>query len=296
MISKNKCSICESINISKFSEDITYCNNCNNFFRDKISDDIYKVYLRKLPMPTYFDARIKAKHHLFFLEQRINFDNINSIVEIGPGDGELAKLISNKYPKIRITLIEPGEEFIKKLKKIKNTKVINSFIEEYETEENFDLVILSHVLEHLISPEKTLKFIYENWMDKGNKMYIDIPNADYELRSIEASITAPKIHLTFFRPDGIYNLLLEVGFDKAKITGNIYSTLPRGWINRQEKIGKISKHKNKFNLQLMLLKILNHICLICFSSTRYIFQMLPPEKQLTQKNKLYNNIAIISEK
>ena len=290
------CKVCGSKKTTKFTDSIRYCTLCNNYFRVGYSNDIYKKYKVSLPMPDYFDAKNKARHHVSFLKNNIDFNNVKSILEIGPGDGIFIKEMRKYFPSINITVIEPGIAFRENLEKIPNVRVLTSYIEECVIEEKFDLIIMSHILEHLKNPMESMITIYNKWLSDNGYLYIDIPNSDYELRTVIDSTQAPEIHLTFFSPKGILNFLKILGFKNEMINGNIYSTLMKQWIKNSSQIAKIQDSNKKRKIVVLRKKLMNRFLLLYNSFISFIFNKPPKEKSLSENSPFFNNIAIIAKK
>jgi SAM-dependent methyltransferase len=291
-----KCKICYSSDTEYFLENppIISCNACKNSFRLYSPIEITKVYKKGIAMPKPLANQLRNKHHYNFIDTKIGFSNIYSILEIGPGSGSLVRFIRKRNRNIKITVIEPGIFFAKELGKIENVTVLNDFIENVKIDNtSFDLVIMSHVLEHLENPHDILKYIYTNFLKNNNFLYIDIPNKDYELRNIPAAIVAPQIHLFFFDGVGIQNLLFEIGSKNDQILGNKYSTLPIGFLRRMEKLGELNDKKSFVTI---FLKIINRISLLFSTIFRFTFFKYPKEINLNVYNSSFNNIAIIVKK
>ncbi len=291
-----KCKICDSSEITEFfnNPDILNCDECKNSFRLNATAQIAETYLKGIPMPNIFANKLKNKHHFNFIDSNIGFKNIKNILEIGPGDGSFVKYIRKKNKDISITLIEPGTDFAKKLNQIENVIVFNDFIENVKLENStFDLVIMSHVLEHLEDPKRTVDYIYKNFLKTGSFLYIDIPNKDYELRSINASKVAPIIHLFFFDGVGIKNMLKNIGFSESMILGNKYSTLPIKFIERLEKLGSINQNNKLISIKL---KVLNRLSLYFSDFFKILFNKKSKEINLEMHNSNFNNIAVLAKK
>lgn len=99
-----------------------------------------------------------------------NNDKKNNILEIGCGTGYQSDIIS-RYG--NYTGLEKNPEATEELKKI-NKKVINSNIEDYETEEKFETICLFDVLEHIKNDLDAIKKI--NFLLKNNGLFfITVP-------------------------------------------------------------------------------------------------------------------------
>jgi len=291
---KINCKICNSQNLRVYMEHpaIMYCNNCKNAFRVGKSLQIDELYLKGISMPNYFEATIRNRHHYDFIESSIGFDKIENILEIGSGNGSFLRFIRNRHKNIKITAVEPGINFGKELNRIENVTVINEFIEKAKIEERFDLVIMSHILEHIEEPQQTINFIYKNILKSTGSLYIDVPNKDYELRNVSGAMRAPQIHLFFFGGDGIKNVLKNAGFDEKHIFGNKYSTLPLDFILRSEKISNLNSTKR---FKLAQLKIFNLISLQFSDFIKLFFKMRPKTIALEATDFRYNNMAVIAK-
>jgi SAM-dependent methyltransferase len=287
------CLICHSINVEIFTEnpDIFICNNCNNAFRKPSPAKIN--YTTKIPMPDFFSTSLMNMHHYNFIEKNLGFNNIKSILEIGSGNGALIRYIRKKNKDIAITSIEPGAIFCKKLLRIKNVTVINDYMEKIQINDKFDLVIMSHVLEHLENPLQSIKYVYKECLSDGSALYLDVPNQDYELRNKLSAKMAPMMHLFFFSGLGIKHLLNIVGFNDEDIIGNKYSTLPRSFIQRTERLGIM---RDRRNISIIINKILNRFSVYISSFEQVIFRTNIKEIKLENSNSYFNNMAIIAKK
>jgi 2-polyprenyl-3-methyl-5-hydroxy-6-metoxy-1,4-benzoquinol methylase len=293
---KFNCPLCESNKTYCYNKDIYKCLSCDNFHRVDVSTNIYNNYTNKLPMPTYFDSKVKTDFQVNFLLNHLDLTKVNSILEIGSGSGELIKKLQKNCSEIRITIIEPGRAFVEELKTIPNVTVINTFLEECEINQKFDLIILSHVLEHFKTPKLILDNLYKNNLSQNGFLYIDIPNSNYELRNEYASIIAPIIHISFFSPSGIINILKSVGFNNGSIQGKLYSSLPVSYINNQNRLVDI-KRKSKKNITIELFfKIRGRLIFLFSSISKYYLRTSVKQSEFTDSSPNYNNIALIAQK
>ncbi len=95
--------------------------------------------------------------------------------------------------------IEKGASFYK------DVQVLNLDISEFHVDDKkFDLIIASNVLEHVVSPVKTLRILQAALSDTGY-LYVEVPNY-FGHPSVGVS------HLQCFTPSSLRNLLLVTGF------------------------------------------------------------------------------------
>ena len=292
----NICKICNSEKIISFSEklNIFLCEECKNGYREINSENIIKSYSKKISMPNYFASTLNNRHHYNFLKRKIGFNKIKSILEIGAGDGALIKYIRKKQRDFDTYIIEPGFEFCEKLKKVKGLTVVNDYVENVKIEKKFDLVIMSHVLEHLEKPVKVLKYININLLNEGGYLYIDVPNNEYELNSKESVNVAPITHLYFFDAIGLKHILYKIGFNNS-IEGEKYNNLPLRYIKNMNKLGRLVNN-DTFVLNRLYIKAINKLTLTFMNVYRNIFFVNYKKIDFNKSDCLYNNIAIIVKK
>ena len=96
------------------------------------------------------------------------------ILELGFGDGILTGHLS-KSGKSKIDLVEGSSLLASKAKKkFKTINVINKMFEEFYPNKTYDVIIASHVLEHVENPVKILKKI-STWMHSKSICIIHVP-------------------------------------------------------------------------------------------------------------------------
>ncbi len=100
-----------------------------------------------------------------------------NILDIGAGNGEFAeRCLKNKY---NYTAVEVNETYKQKLSSM-GAKVINAFVPPIPSKDNtFDYAHLSHLLEHMSTPEKALELVKEIRRVLRNDGYLCIISPDY---------------------------------------------------------------------------------------------------------------------
>ncbi len=276
---------------------IDRCLKCFHAFRTSPDNGIARSYSEKIAMPTFFEARMFARHHYDFIEKNIGFKRISSILEIGSGDGALLKLIRKKHSDIELFSVEPGKDLCRGLRQIPDLNVINAYIEETVFDRKFDLVIMSHVLEHVENPVEILRHIYDNLLDIGGCLYIDIPSQDFELASPKMASMAPATYLFFFNGSEFRRILIEAGFKDSFITGHKYSTIPKNYRKRMETISML-RNSNQISDKFRLFgnKALKKISLTIAAPVKTLGISVPREIPLEKYDSRYNNMAILAGK
>jgi 2-polyprenyl-3-methyl-5-hydroxy-6-metoxy-1,4-benzoquinol methylase len=100
------------------------------------------------------------------------------ILDIGCGAGDLGKLIRSVYPSVQITGItcsqKEYEQAVQKLDHCICTDIERGTLPEFKNEE-FDAIIFSHILEHLVNPLASIQRILP-YLKRGGKVIIALPN------------------------------------------------------------------------------------------------------------------------
>ena len=128
---------------------------------------------------TYFNCIAKCR--IKFLEKFLKFNKlyIKEVLEIGPGKGYLYENFENKE-NINYSVLETDIDSQKKFKQ-KNLKIYNN---HFEIEENkFDLIIFSHVLEHVDNPNIFLTNI-NKFLKKDGVIFMEVPCLDYLFKEL----------------------------------------------------------------------------------------------------------------
>jgi 2-polyprenyl-3-methyl-5-hydroxy-6-metoxy-1,4-benzoquinol methylase len=191
----SKCISCESTDIQYYADHIILkipiyiCQNCKlyitgksqkelneileNFYKNEYWDKNRDSGLTDLHDDPYSIGRKKLFLSQFKYMQ--NFLKKNSkILEIGSGHGET--LIEFDKLSFHVTGIEPDAKNVKHLSKIlKNSRIIQTSVEEFKTDEKYDLIWMSHIFEHLSDPISFLNNIKKN-MNKDCILFIEVPS------------------------------------------------------------------------------------------------------------------------
>ena len=138
---------------------------------DYYQDSILNNGLNKIVSKFYG----KKKFQGIFTNLDLIKQNSRLVLEIGPGNGDNLQLfMQNGYTAYAI---EPNKKLADKLECL-GISTINSFVNDGILMDNkFDVIILSHVLEHEYDPKAILEFCNEHMKNPGF-LYIEIPTID----------------------------------------------------------------------------------------------------------------------
>jgi 2-polyprenyl-3-methyl-5-hydroxy-6-metoxy-1,4-benzoquinol methylase len=104
-----------------------------------------------------------------------------NILEIGAAHGLNLKITSEKIDCENKYALEIDNRWYNQLNK-QNIKIIDNL----EIDVNFDIIILSHVLEHFTDPLNELKNI-SNSLNVNGIIYIEVPNVNYDDTNLHKS-------------------------------------------------------------------------------------------------------------
>jgi SAM-dependent methyltransferase len=227
------CPVCESIDVevrgSYRGTHATFnglhranCSSCGMVFATpmpdgKVLDEYNASFFANVyggqplnPLTTAFFSGI-ARLRLAHLERYLGKHNIDasSLMELGPGPGFFARSWLVKHPATTYLAVETDTSCHASLREVGVHIVEASAMAEESTP--VDLVVMSHVLEHVSSPIKFLKDATRN-LRKGGTIFIEVPSRDWEHKLIDEP------HLLFFDKGPMQQLLSTLGFGNIEVS------------------------------------------------------------------------------
>jgi SAM-dependent methyltransferase len=197
------------------------CSNCNFVFVNPMpSEEILKEFnntyfnsahggfnLSKTAL-AFFSGISKIRYdylYKFLLKNKIN--NCVNVLEIGPGKGFFAENYLTHNNSHNYYVIESDQTCYDSLLKI-GTSILD--IDTYHNFNlEFDIVIISHVLEHVSDPIDFIKLMTLK-LKEGGVLYIDVPCLDYLHKDLDEP------HLLFFDKYPITILLQKLHFNNIQ--------------------------------------------------------------------------------
>lgn len=100
--------------------------------------------------------------------------NKKSFLDIGAGSGQT--MVWFEELGFDVVGIEPDARNVERInKKMQQGKCFSGFVESFVHDKKYDIIWISHVLEHLINPVEFLKKIKDN-LNKDGIVFIEVPN------------------------------------------------------------------------------------------------------------------------
>lgn len=156
------------------------------------------------------------------------------VLDIGAGYGHILHSFGRRYPNSTRLAIEFSNVCVDHLCAI-GVHVETDPVEKVlpRREGQFDAVVISHVLEHLMDPLGVLRMVRRSLVDDG-VLFIEVPNIPADsLTRYPDHVWAPRYdepHITFFSLDTLRGLLETAGFrvEFCETAGPFYKDIP-GW-------------------------------------------------------------------
>jgi SAM-dependent methyltransferase len=101
-----------------------------------------------------------------------------SILELGLGHGFTTNLFAQVFN--RHVVLDGSAAVIENFKKRYpdcKAEIVETFFEDFQTSERFDIVVMGFILEHVDDPKLILKR-FRQFLKPGGKMYVAVPNAE----------------------------------------------------------------------------------------------------------------------
>lgn len=97
-------------------------------------------------------------------------------LELGCSDGFMTEMLSGKVE--RLDVVDGSKKFLAEAskRKLPNVRFVYSLFEEYQTEERYDFVFASYILEHVLEPVRVMEMA-RSILKPGGLLMIVVPNS-----------------------------------------------------------------------------------------------------------------------
>lgn len=231
-----KCILCQNSLLSTYSTTsylglpIYHCQNCELFItgssENELSNKLEEFYKKEYwnkkditPEETlvsnYTDINSRSKRRQWisqFAYCKPYFTKNQTLFEIGSGMGQ--SLFWFEQSGFSVTGVEPDGRNVELInKKLIHGKCIQGDIEQIDIKGEFDIIWISHVLEHLIRPDLLLKRLKEN-LNVGGILFVEVPSCENEKVLYDSIYTQP--HTYHFSKKSLLNLAERSGYNIQK--------------------------------------------------------------------------------
>ena len=267
------CKVCDSDKYNKIGEikgiwkenkNVYQCEKCFLYFIESPTDEeIYLLYKNEyhnsIKNKIFELAKSKMRYarclnQFNFIKNAINCDN-KKICEIGAFDGLLLNIFKNNGCKVfGYELNDRAREYAKKKY---NIDLKPNFLEDNQ---KYDIIILSHVIEHFKEPKEILLKI-KSMLNENGFIYIEVPNSPIINQSKNQCSYETLIkyltttHTVNFNMDNLKAFAKNCGLKIIKFQYNDYNANKN---NQKLRItlleGRIPSIDNIFNFSIYALK------------------------------------------
>lgn len=152
-------------------------------------------------------------------------------LEIGPADGVMSSLLKNEFESLH--LLEGSQTLLNQIPDYPNVKKFCSMVEDFESTEQYDTIILEHVLEHIEHPQTALRKI-KKWLKPGGRFIVGVPNAlsFHRMIGVKMGLLATPYslndrdkelgHYRVYDPETLQKELRDAGFDQLIHSGGVF--------------------------------------------------------------------------
>tara|TARA_B100000886_G_C20419336_1_gene490741 strand:+ start:1275 stop:2276 length:1002 start_codon:yes stop_codon:yes gene_type:complete len=201
-----KCCSCSTIYVNPIFDDSKY--------KDIYNDKHYNKVIQKHSIKSHLYRYERfGKERVKIFEKFYNTELPKRYLDIGCASGftvECAK--DNNWIAEGVELTKSSVEFARNL----GLKIYSKPLEEIEFSEQYSVISLFDVLEHLVSPMDTLKQVFDLLHPSGI-VVIYVPNWNSASRKLlgeeNAHFIWPSHHLTYFTPQTLSDFVIRAGFD-----------------------------------------------------------------------------------
>lgn len=196
-IIKSSCPACESNETREFSYFrkpssivLHYCNFCHLIYKSRDSEETVinvtkgDYYSRKKIGSKVNDRYIKhftrrAKDHYTYIKKYLPVDISKRALDIGCGAGFfISHLKQNGW---QVDGIEPDPHMYDYAKNVLKLNVEKTTFDEWDNNQKYGLIYLSHVLDDLANINHVIEKI-SNYLEPGGILFVEVPNFSWPFR------------------------------------------------------------------------------------------------------------------
>lgn len=306
------CIICGGDSFNLLSEKDRYglpvktvvCKNCGlvqtnprwdqssyNMFYSKHYRELY-VGAKKATDSFFYSEYLKGQKIFYHLQNNNSLPKIGSrVLEVGCGAGGILKFFFDKG--YRVEGIDLGDEYLEYAKSKHNITLREGSIHNLNFEHDFELIIYSHVLEHILNPEKELNRLREISNDQ-TIIYFEVPGiknlktyGDWDIRK-----TLQNAHVYYFSSTTLTNLLEKNSYEVIAIDEHV-KCLTKPGVKKNNHVNELVSDFNDFNNYLLMAE--EHRSTIKFkiqAGVKHLKQTFLRAASLVGLKKLKRNLTI----
>ena len=160
------------------------------------------------------DRLVRAESQAAWVEAFVN--ETGSWLDVGAGYGLLLSQVATLLPQWERCAVEPDESARDTLARVASRRFDHALLwDDVEgLGRTFDVISLSHVLEHLIDPLHALRILHKH-LKPGGFLMLEVPN-DHLVEMLRRERANDLPHLWFFSLPGLRHLAARAGFEVVR--------------------------------------------------------------------------------
>ncbi|MCR4417073.1 MAG: class I SAM-dependent methyltransferase [Ignavibacteria bacterium] len=228
------CKICNSRRTTLFktigSFELLKCKDCQVIFLNNIEEILsaQNLYDEKYFENYLYEDEINlesvkstAQYYLDYISDQ--FRIVNSILDVGAGFGLLVKAFRELG--YNADGVEVSNYSVRVAKEKFEIELFNGDLQEFQTDQKYDLIAFYHSFEHLPAPLKTIRKV-KSLLNTNGILWLSLPNVmslDRFIQGENWNGWSLPYHFFHYSPRSIKNLLRSEGFEKIKIQKSFLS-------------------------------------------------------------------------
>ncbi len=228
---------------------IALCNDCELYYfehqpSEGLLDNFYaKKYFLKLEKKRFiyflksWFAKLRASSQYVYIQKYTGKEDTKSILEIGSADGTFLAFFKKNGWDVRG--FELNDYMIEKAREKHNIVLEKIDVLDVDPKEkSYDIIALSHVLEHMQDPVSILTHC-KKLLKTGGFVFIELPHSPlpFETSTEQMSEYLDTTHLYNFRPKSMTKLILKSDLKLISIDRFFYN-IPNVFKKRSGFVGK----------------------------------------------------------
>lgn len=186
------CYLCESVNLEVISEKAKFglpitnviCKDCGLVFQNPVKDknEIALFYKKENYIETHYsnnfeemleNFKIIAEMQYDFITKHYELTKKGKLLDIGSGVGAILSVFNKKG--FQVEGVEPDSTTADFIRKKLNHKIYEDLFDNINLRKKYDIITISHVIEHVIDPIEFLENVRKNVND-GGIVFIEAPD------------------------------------------------------------------------------------------------------------------------
>lgn len=96
-------------------------------------------------------------------------------LELGPAEGQMTQFLINDFK--NLTLVEGASELLNLIPSYPNIKKVHSMFEDFNPDQQYNTIIMDHILEHIENPVELLNRTLQ-WVAPNGRFILGVPNGN----------------------------------------------------------------------------------------------------------------------